>query len=399
MKSVLAESRMLLHFRLHTGACAALVAAAVWPDGLAQLAGVAFAVAACSLLANVFQAACVYRRHAATVDARLAEIAADASAAASARSCHERAKDLLLGAAPRDVLCRRCPDPAGNVALGIRSRRPLRRAVCAASLATAAGLAACHADGLWTLLVFHLWIPDDGAAEVGGAGAAGGGGLRAGLPVLVSGWATFYAGLALPMLLPVGLTVVACGWLAGAWAPLKSVRDSMSEHKTHAWVVLSALAAGASGLLLHAGDWPSMCPASFVLQPRSGCGAIWSRSSLPSPIACCPSSPAASSAAMSSIVRRSFFWGILAASLSHALAAMFDIGAGRLWPVDLAAALAVFWLAWRWQIHKVFVSHLLAMHHCAGLWLGMAFFLYALQGAAAFFGLGRRGAGGRRCMR
>lgn len=85
MKAVLAESRMLLHFRLHAGACAALVAATVWPDVLTQLAGVAFSVAACSLLANVFKAAGVYRRHAARVDARLAEIAADASAGSPAR--------------------------------------------------------------------------------------------------------------------------------------------------------------------------------------------------------------------------------------------------------------------------------------------------------------------------
>ncbi|MFO1346313.1 MAG: NnrS family protein [Rhodocyclaceae bacterium] len=205
--------------------------------------------------------------------------------------------------------------------------------------------------------------------------------------LLVSGWVAFYAGLALPMLLPVGLTVVACGWLAGAWALLKSVRDSMSEHKTHAWVVLSALAAGASGLLLHAvglafdvpglvraateiGLWGYLVPVFFTVTYRmlpffSG-SVVRGYVEYRSPV---------------------LFWGILAASLSHALAAMFDIGAGRLWPVDLVAALAVFWLAWRWQIHKVFVSHLLAMHHCAGLWLGMAFFLYALQGAAAFFGL------------
>lgn len=85
MKAVLAESRMLLHYRMHLGACVVLMAAAVWPDLLARLAGLAFAAAACCLLANVAAAAGVYRRHAALIDARLAELAADGASGTSMR--------------------------------------------------------------------------------------------------------------------------------------------------------------------------------------------------------------------------------------------------------------------------------------------------------------------------
>ncbi len=80
MKAVLAEKRMLLHLRLHVAACASLLAAAVWPDWLARPAALRFVAAALCLLANLLAAARIYRQHAARVDARLAEIAADSAA-------------------------------------------------------------------------------------------------------------------------------------------------------------------------------------------------------------------------------------------------------------------------------------------------------------------------------
>lgn len=73
MKAVLAESRMLRHLRLHLGACALLLAAVVWPAGLAHLAGLALMVASGYLFANLLAAARLYRQHAARVDAVLAE--------------------------------------------------------------------------------------------------------------------------------------------------------------------------------------------------------------------------------------------------------------------------------------------------------------------------------------
>ncbi len=205
--------------------------------------------------------------------------------------------------------------------------------------------------------------------------------------LLVTGWGLFYAGLLLPALLPVGLVVVATGWLAGIRSLLQSVRTSISDHKTQAWVVLGALAAGACGLLLHAAGVALAMPALVRLATETG---IWAYLVPVFFTVTYRMLPFFSGSVVRGYVEyRSprLFWGILAASLLHVVQAGLDIGGGLFWPVDLAAALAVFWLAWRWQIHRVFVSHLLAMHHCAGLWLGMAFFLFALQGAAAFFAL------------
>jgi uncharacterized protein involved in response to NO len=78
-------------------------------------------------------------------------------------------------------------------------------------------------------------------------------------------------------------------------------------------------------------------------------------------------------------------WVILACCLLHAIDGIAGGGAW-LWLPDLVGGVTALWLAWRWQIHKVFVSHLLAMHHVAGVWLGLAFLLFALQGGLEALG-------------
>ncbi len=74
MKAVLAEAPMQRQMRVHFAACGLLAGAALWPAGLAQLAGLAMLVAAVLLAKNLLTALGVYRRHAAQVDARLAEL-------------------------------------------------------------------------------------------------------------------------------------------------------------------------------------------------------------------------------------------------------------------------------------------------------------------------------------
>jgi hypothetical protein len=73
MKAVLGEAPMQRQIRAHLLACALLSGATLWPDWLARPAGAALFVAAVLLAANLFSALGVYRRHAALVDARLAE--------------------------------------------------------------------------------------------------------------------------------------------------------------------------------------------------------------------------------------------------------------------------------------------------------------------------------------
>lgn len=215
-----------------------------------------------------------------------------------------------------------------------------------------------------------------------------------GFLLLVSGWALFYAGLLLPVLLPLGIGIVAIGWTVAA-APLAvSVRASISEHKTHAWVVLGALAAGFCGVssfgigiaLMHAGLirtaieiglWLFLVPVFFTVTYRM--------------------LPFFSGSVVRGYVEYrspALFWGILGVCLLHALVGALELKNGIWWLADLAGALGVLWLAWRWQIHKVFVSHLLAMHHLAGVWLALSLLLYALQGASGLIGL-EAGWGGR----
>ncbi|MDX9707538.1 MAG: hypothetical protein RBT86_08150, partial [Azospira sp.] len=73
MKAVLGEAPMQRQIRAHLLACALLAGATLWPEWLARPAGAALFVAAALLAANIFSSLGVYRRHAALVDARLAE--------------------------------------------------------------------------------------------------------------------------------------------------------------------------------------------------------------------------------------------------------------------------------------------------------------------------------------
>lgn len=211
--------------------------------------------------------------------------------------------------------------------------------------------------------------------------------------LLLGGWLLFYGGLFHPSLLAIGLLTVAAGWALAGWALLAVVRASINEGKTHVWLVLSALACGLAGIAIFAaglarteagwvraateiGLWLTLVPIFFTVTHRmlpffSGSvvrGYVEYRSTRP-------------------------LWLILGCGALHALGSIAGLREG-LWLPDFIGGAAVLWLVWRWQIHKVFVSHLLAMHHFAGLWLGAAFLLFALQSGMEALGFGA-GWGGR----
>lgn len=204
--------------------------------------------------------------------------------------------------------------------------------------------------------------------------------------LLAGGWLVFYAGLLLPALLAPGLLIVSAGLLFGAQVLFAVTRASMNAHKTHAWMVIAAIAAGgcgsmtlAAGMLLvdqrlvnagiEIGLWLFLTPVFFTVTYRM----------LPF---------------FSGSVIRGYdeyrgkwpHWLVLACLVIHTALAIGD-ARSWLWLSDAAAGVTVLWLAWRWQLRKAFASHLLTMHHLAGLWLGLALLLSALQSALALGGI------------
>lgn len=198
--------------------------------------------------------------------------------------------------------------------------------------------------------------------------------------LMLGGWLLFWLGLlfaSLPLLC-FGLMLAVLGWGWGWRALFLAVRHSIQHDRQHAWAILFVLGFGCLGLLLYlagvwfdqahwvetateVGVWGFLAPVFFIVTHRMlpffsgnvirGYPMFHSMASL---------------------------WFLLGCMGLHALAAAFEFTAW-LWLPDLLAAGVVFWLAWRWQLQRAFVSHLLAMHHSAGLWLGVAFLLHSIQ--------------------
>lgn len=205
--------------------------------------------------------------------------------------------------------------------------------------------------------------------------------------LLAAGWLLFYLGFLVPALLPWGLFVVAAGWALGAWPLWRTASQSISDYKGHAWVVLIALSCGAAGVALYGGGLLTLSPAIVRAATEIG---LW-----------CYLVPV-----FFTVTHRMlpFFTGNVVRGYVEyrsmrpfrimlacfALVAIGNIADLRqfFWPAALVGGLTSLWLTWRWQIHKVFVSHLVAMHHTAGLWLAVALLMFAAQGAGYVLGVG-----------
>lgn len=204
--------------------------------------------------------------------------------------------------------------------------------------------------------------------------------------LLAAGWLAFYAALMLPALLPAALVVVVLGWSLGWRSLWRSVNASMNDNRQHAWAILSANALGIVGVLVMAaglatqdgrlvaaaieiGLWCFLVPTFFLVTHRM----------LPF---------------FSGSVIRGYdeyramwpLWAMLAACVGHAVLALSGLRHWT-WLVDLPAGAVMFWLAIRWQLGKSLASHLLAMHHLAGLWLATAFVLFGVQSLLAASGV------------
>lgn len=204
--------------------------------------------------------------------------------------------------------------------------------------------------------------------------------------LLAAGWLLFYLGLLVRGFASIGLLLVAWGWLWGANALRCCVRDSINDWKGHAHAVLVALGAGALGVLLMSaglssndaglvqagieiGLWLYLVPVFFIVTHRM--------------------LPFFSGSVIRGYVEyrpMSLLWLMLACCAGHGLLAVFGARSLLVGP-DLLGALTMFWLVWKWQLRKSFVSHLLAMHHSAGVWLALAFALFAVQDALAIGGV------------
>ncbi len=219
--------------------------------------------------------------------------------------------------------------------------------------------------------------------------------------LLAGGWLLFYIGLFLPPEIPVlfiALLSVAAGWLMVPYALFLAIRGGDNPDKRHAKVVTAALLLAWIGVLSFACAFAAPVPfLETVFSPvfmttaaRLGIEiGIWGFL-LP---------------VFATVTHRMlpFFTGNVLpfyavyrpmGLLWILLACLFAHGAGAvggmqswLWLPDTIAAAISFWFTWKWQLRRSFASHLLAMHHVAHLWQGIALSLYAAQSVAHALGV------------
>lgn len=203
--------------------------------------------------------------------------------------------------------------------------------------------------------------------------------------LMAGGWGLFYVGLVMPPLGLAGLLLVAGGWLYGAHALWLATRGSPND-RHHAFVVLTALCAGALGIVVYAwglagtdtawyglavqlGLWGCLAPIFFtvlhrmlpfftgaVVRPYQSYQPMWA------------------------------LWLMLAAMVGHGLLVALELNAWR-WLPDAVAAGIAWHLSSRWGLRASLKVAMVAMLHLGALWLGMAMTLFAVQGVLLAAGI------------
>lgn len=203
--------------------------------------------------------------------------------------------------------------------------------------------------------------------------------------LLAAGWCLFYAALFLPALGPVGLSLVAAGWLWGAYSLAEATRGSLNDRR-HAFAVLVALVIGALAVLAYAvalarvdadwfrvaeqaGLWGCLAPVFFIVLHRM---LPFFTGSVVRPYQ--PYQPMWA------------LWLMLGALAGHGLLAMVGANAWR-WVPDVLAAGVALHLSSRWGLKAALKVPMVGMLHLGALWLGAAMTLFALQSFLAFVGV------------
>ncbi|MCL2829340.1 MAG: NnrS family protein [Betaproteobacteria bacterium] len=217
--------------------------------------------------------------------------------------------------------------------------------------------------------------------------------------LLIGGWLLFYMGLFLPPEIPVfsvAMLVVALGWLVALYALLAAIRDGENPDKRHAKAVCIALLLGWIGILSFACAFAFSIPFAgtiFLFQhdlaytaARQGIEiGIWGFLLPVFATVTHRMLPFFTGNVLSpyTVYRpMGLLWVLLVCLVAHGLGALVG-KQSWLWLPDSIAALLSFWFSWKWQLRRgFFASHLLAMHHVAHLWLGIALSLYAAQSIA-----------------
>lgn len=205
--------------------------------------------------------------------------------------------------------------------------------------------------------------------------------------LLAAGWGGVHAALWLGGPLWIFLLPCAAGQAWGAFSLYQAASTGGSSDKEHAYAAVVANALALPGLLcflaglatrepalvraaIELGVWGFLLPVFLVVSHRML--PFFSSTVL-------PRYTLYRSMPLLRVLLAGFVW--------HGLTAAF--GAPQLaWAVDLVLALLAFFLSWKWQFHRSFAVPLLAMHHVATLWLGVALLMYGIQGALQFFGVG-----------
>lgn len=202
---------------------------------------------------------------------------------------------------------------------------------------------------------------------------------------LSAAWVLYYLALVWPALMGVALTLAGLGWFWGGLVLYRVVASSRTD-KRHGYGVVGAVFLGLLGLVVYGmalvfydgrwfalavqvGIWWFVAPVFFIVLHRML--PFFSASVIPNYRSYAPMW------ALGAMLLAFFLHGLLMA-----------IGLPEwVWVVDGPAAVLALHFSARWGLLSSLVNPMLAVLHLAGLWLGVALSMLAVQSFLAFLGV------------